>query len=145
MGQQLTRREDWPERLHDAFSKIAQRPFAWGTSDCLLTAADAIQAMTGSDPAVAHRGTYSSQAGALRIVAASGCSSLEAFIAQLATAHGYLEIRPKFAQRGDLVLFDAQQGTACGIVHLNGREAVCAGESGLVRLPVSTARRAWRI
>jgi cell wall-associated NlpC family hydrolase len=146
MGSQLTtRREDWPERLHTALLALSKRPFSWGQSDCLLSACDLIHAMTDQDPAASYRGTYNSQAGAMRAVAGAKCPSLEAFVAQLADSHGYHEVPPKMAQRGDLVAFDTAQGTAFGIVHLNGRDAVAVGESGLLRLPVLSARRAWRI
>ena len=67
----------WPDRRppdHDtrqaADALIAERrlmPFARGTNDCCMFAADAVLAMTGRDLAADWRGTYSDDRGALHV------------------------------------------------------------------------------
>lgn len=141
----MARNENWPERLHEAMLARSHKPFIWGETDCLLTACDLIQAITGVDPGAPYRGQYANESGALRIAVQAGCRSFEELVAQIAAAHSFAEISPKLAQRGDLVLLDSTEGLSFGVVSLNGREAVFAGEQGLRRLPVLQARRAWRI
>ncbi len=45
------RRPDWPARLRTIIEAARERPFSWGQHDCCLFASDAIEAMTGVDPA----------------------------------------------------------------------------------------------
>lgn len=119
---------------------IAQRqraPFAWGQHDCCLFAADAVLALTGSDPAAAWRGAYSDAAGAARLLAELGG------VRAIAAAHGR-EIRPLAARLGDV-----------GVLEHDGRDllAVCAGDvwlapaagQGLTAAPLDAALAAWRV
>lgn len=137
----LKRFEDWPARLARALAEAARRPFAWGSHDCALFAAGVVQALTGTDPAAELRGRYETAAGAAR---ALGSGGLAATAEALACAHGMEAIPPLMAQRGDVVLFETEGRDALGVVDLNGRIAA-AGEAGLVVLPLSHAKRAWRV
>lgn len=141
----MKRKEDWPERLHEALLEHAAKPFAWGSTDCILSACNLIAAMTDVDPAAEFRGKYSTELGARKAIKRAGHDSLETLAEKIAADHGMQEVGPKFAHRGDLVVFDAPEGPAFGIVHLNGRDAVCIGPDGLRRMPVLQARRAWRV
>ncbi|ERI13515.1 hypothetical protein O206_08585 [Ochrobactrum sp. EGD-AQ16] len=49
----------------------------WGVSDCLMTAADAIKAVTGEDPLAEFRGKYKTEAGAARKMRANGCENVK--------------------------------------------------------------------
>lgn len=116
----LVRRPDWPERFYEALRARRRLPFRWGQTDCCLTAADLILAMTGVDLAAGLRGTYESaeeaQAVCRKFVArhpevarrldvspvGDGCSGLIIVLAEL---HGMERIDdPLRATRGDLVL-----------------------------------------
>lgn len=57
--------EAWREAVED-------RPFVWGEWDCILAPAAYAQALTGQDPASAHRGRYDDERGARRILRAAG-------------------------------------------------------------------------
>jgi hypothetical protein len=141
----MQRKQDWVECLHSVLVSHADTPFELGTHDCLLAVSNAIHAMTGTDPAEEFRGQYSTELGFLRLVKERGCESLEHLVETLASGHGMKEIKPAFAQRGDLLVFDTEAGAAFGIVHTNGLDGVCVGEQGLRRIPVLAARRAWRV
>jgi hypothetical protein len=141
----MQRKQDWPKRLDDALMKHAQTPFELGTHDCLLAVCNAIEGMTGVDPGATYRGQYTTELGFMRLVKERGYTSLEHLVETLTAEHAMREIKPAFAQRGDVVLFDAEAGPAFGIVHLNGVESVCVGPDGLRRVPTLTARRAWRV
>ena len=48
------------------------QPFAWGTHDCAMLAFDAVQAVTGTDPAPDLRGAYSTPEEALSLLRSLG-------------------------------------------------------------------------
>jgi len=56
----LHRLPDWRPRLVSFVNSVRARPFAYGTHDCALFAAGAVEAMTGVDLAKDWRGAYSS-------------------------------------------------------------------------------------
>lgn len=141
----MKRREDWPERLHAAILLRTGKPFAWGSNDCILMACSLIEAMTDHDPAASFRGQYTTQTGATKAIQTAGSPSLEKLVETIAANNGMKEVGIKFAQRGDLVMFETNDGPSFGIVHPNGRDAILIGQDGLRRLPVLEAHRAWRV
>jgi len=122
-------------------------PFVWGQHDCALFAADGIEAMTGVDIAAAFRGKYDSEASALAAIAAiCGGKTVADAAAWCAAQHEMPEWRaPLYAQRGDLVVLEESGRLIAGLVHLSGRHVVCAGETGLLRLPITAIVRAWHV
>ena len=117
---------------------IAERrlmPFARGTNDCCMFAADAVLAMTGRDLAADWRGTYSDDRGALRLIQQLGG------LAEIGAMAGD-PIPPLCADVGDV-----------GLVEVEGVEAlaVCVGAvwlapmaQGLGAARLEDARMAWR-
>ena len=92
----IVRRQDWPTVLANMVAAAYCEPFAWGTHDCCIWAADVIQAMSENhvDLAASYRGTYSDEAGAAAVIsAATGGGDLEDLIESIATANGFLEKR----------------------------------------------------
>jgi hypothetical protein len=137
----LTRLHDWQERLAALVTQRLHTPFAWGTHDCVLFAADAVHAITGTDPAAAQRGTYATALCAARVIAAHGS------LAGIAAAALGAEVLPLQACAGDVGLVHQAAGGS-------DREclAVCTGAcwhvpgaAGLVALPLTAAARAWRV
>jgi hypothetical protein len=145
----LTRVQHWDTRaLHEFLLARASAPFAWGAHDCALFAADAIQAMTGVDIAEDFRGKYSDEAGAIAAIGeVCGGSTVADAAAYCAQKHGLAEWgMPLLARRGDLVVVRNGDGSLiAGLIHLNGRHIVAAGEKGLLRLPIRNALRAWHV
>jgi hypothetical protein len=138
---QLTRFEDWPLRLTAFVEGATHTPFAWGRHDCCLFAADAVAAITGVDPASELRGRYHNPNSAARLSVRRG--GFEKMVADLAARHGMAALRPLQAQRGDVMLVDTEAGPALGVC-LGGKIA-CAAPLGLSWLPLTAARRAWRV
>lgn len=138
----VRRLDDWPSRLTALLAEREAAPFAWGTNDCCMFAADAIQAMTGIDPARALRGYKTARGAAGRISRGGGVTS----IADAgASACGWSRINPCFAARGDIVTVDTDHGVALAVISLDGRRALCPGEIELLYLPVPRTGPAWRI
>lgn len=144
----LTRTEHWATReFHDFLLSRAATPFAWGTNDCCLFPADAIESFTGVDLAAEFRGKYTDQASALAAIksVANGATVADA-AAYCADKHGLREWPlPMLAKRGDLVVIQQPDGLIAGVVHLNGRHVVSVSETGLVRLPITAVKRAWAV
>lgn len=137
----MTRHHDWPERLAAAIEAARHRPFVWGEHDCCLWVSDAIDAMTGTDPAADIRGRYRDEAGAAAIIAQSGAWPWA--IDRAACAVGISRIAVTSAGRGDVVLVrqgDQVQPTICVGDHL-----AAAGPDGLIFLPRSLGIGAWRV
>lgn len=149
----LTRTTHWATReFHQFLLTHAHTPFAWGTNDCCLFPANAIQAFTGVDLASDFRGKYTDEASAMaQIHSVTGGTTVEDAAAWCAAKHGLVEWvhggspAPLFAQRGDLVVLEDSGRLIAGVMHLRGTKAVTVGESGLKLLPLSSLRRAWKV
>jgi hypothetical protein len=143
----IKRIDKWATALHNFLLSRAKTPFAWGTNDCCLVAADAVQAITGTDIASDFRSKYTDQASAFALIkTVTGGSTAEDAAAYCAQKAGLTELTHVLtAQRGDLVVLNDGGSTIAGFIHLNGRNAVSVGEDGLKRLPLSAIKRAWRV
>jgi hypothetical protein len=145
----LTRVACWDTRaFHDFLEERKVSPFAWGVNDCALFAADGIRAITGTDIAEDFRGKYAGERAAFALIRkVTGGSNVADAAVHCAQKHGLSELaNVKFAQRGDLVVFENAQGElVAGLVHLSGVHIVAVGNDGLYRMPISAAQRAWRV
>jgi hypothetical protein len=131
----IARHPDWQLRLQAFVQSRLAAPFAWGAQDCCLFVCDAIEAITGHDPAADLRG-YSTERAALRILRAQGG------VRGLADARAGAPVPVLAAQVGDV-----------GLLPLDGRDtlALCGGAHwlapgalGIVALPLDAASDAWR-
>lgn len=128
--------KQWQSRLAEAVEQARELPFEWGSRDCCLWAATAVERVTGIDPAAAYRGSYSDEGGATALLASlGGLAAVAALVGP--------EISPLEAAMGDV-----------GLLNVEGADllAVCIGArwlavtaSGLVDWPFRTATRAWRV
>jgi len=149
----LTRHEQWETKLHQSIEAHKAKPFAWGEHDCALSVCNYVLAITGIDLAAEFRGQYKTEAAAFQAIGRlSQCAAtLEQFVERLAEQHGISEIKPRYAQRGDVVLLDNPTPSsglnrqALGIVQLNGRHVLVTFPDGLHVLRLAHVRRAWRI
>ncbi len=84
-------------------------PFAWGSNDCCLFAADWVLASTGRDLAAEYRGQYATALGALRFVQSAG--GVEGLVERA----GGRRVDEKLARRGDIIARDVGNGTGLGV------------------------------
>jgi hypothetical protein len=144
----VERLEHWATRSYDRFLiSRAFTPYKWGENDCALFVADGIEAITGVDIAADFRGKYDDQASAMKAIKtiAKGKTIADA-IAFCAAKYSILEWhQPLFAQRGDIATFNNEGRLICGLIHLNGRDIVAPGDSGLQRFPITLIDRAWHV
>lgn len=145
----VARFQDWPFRLESFITERRDRPFKWGEQDCALFCADAVLAMTGYDFAEPYRGQYDTAKGAVSLAGEIEDRNDPFGLVRILEATGLPEIRPSFAQRGDVLLIDSdKECSRVGRQHLGvciGAVAAAAGKAGLVMVPRRFWRRAWRV
>lgn len=148
----MLRKAGWEERLSAVFAaaRIAHG-IIWGQHDCLLFAADSIDAVVGTSYGPAWRGRYDSEAGALeaiRLYCGTGedfSAGMTKIAAKVANEIGARPISPGFARRGDAALVAGQMHEAFAIVDETARRVVTVSPKGLLRLPLSAALRLWAV
>jgi hypothetical protein len=126
---------DWQPRLQALIQARLAAPFAWGEHDCCLFVCDAVQAITGHDPAADLRG-YRSEREAMRIIHAHG--GLRA----IAQARAGAEVPVLAAQVGDVGLLPIEGRDTLALC--GGAHWLAPGAQGLVALPLDAASNAWR-
>ena len=143
----LTRITDWDTKgLGPYLFAHKSDPFVWGQADCCLFAANAIQSFTGQDLAADFRGKYTDEASAFALIREiTGGNSVGNAAEYCATKAGLQEWRsPLLARRGDLVVIDNAGREIAGIIDLTGRFALSMAETGMIVLPLSAVKKAWK-
>jgi hypothetical protein len=132
------RKQDWQLRLSAFFAAQRKAGFVWGTADCCMFAAGAVEAMTGEDFAAAHRRSYSTPEGADALL-----GKLGGLRAVVVAALGD-PVPAEAAGVGDVVLIDV--AGAEGLAICNGSSVLAvAPDRGLVALPLRVIRAAWKV
>ena len=131
------RLKNWPSRFAALVASVRARPFEWGKHDCCLWAASAVLAITGRDPGAQWRAGYRTGRAALLILGSIG--GLEA-----AGAMSGRPIAPALACEGDVGLVTWPCGTRSLAVRSTDAW-MCAGDAGLVFLPLDAASHAWGV
>jgi hypothetical protein len=134
----MGRLEDWPLRLNNHIEEWRHKKFEWGKADCALFCLYAEKAICGSSRFDDFIGKYRSAAGSVKALLKIGGGDLAASVgARLA------EIETSKAQRGDVALIDTPAGDALSLVI--GDKVAAMGKDGLVFLPLSAAKKAWKV
>lgn len=133
------RRADWEQRITALVDEVRDKPYAYGSHDCLLWPAAVVKAVTGKDYGRGHRGKYRSAASAYRYLQSLGFNSPESYLDSL-----FDEKPVGFAQRGDLVL--ASDGIPAGCMGAFALSVGVEGNTeGLVKVPRSDWVKAWAV
>lgn len=133
------RRGDWRSRLHRFLIECEKTPFEYGTHDCALFGAGAVEAVTGNDPAEDFRGTYKTKLGGIRKIKKAGYESQIDFIEQ-----NFKEVPRSFGKAGDLALVETDEGPAIAVV-AGPFAAALSEEQGLIRIPFNQIERVFRV
>jgi hypothetical protein len=133
----LTRHADWRLCLDVLVRERTHQPFAWGSNDCALFAADCVRAITGVDVA-AHLRVYKDARGATVMLQAYG--GLMALATQLLGAPAGI----RNATAGDVVLVRMSKREALGIL-FDHDTLIGPGAQGITVASMSDALCAWRV
>lgn len=137
---------DWEARLEAFFQENKSRKFQYGSWDCCLMTAAAIEAMTGKHPGEQYVGAYHNMATsrALCLQIAGDVAMRHAWRKVMRDA-GYAEQEANFAQRGDPVLLvRGGRDHSVGLIALNGQIAVVT-KRGIEYTRRSQAVTSWRV
>lgn len=135
----LPRSDDWDRRLARVTEKHMRLPGEWGVSDCLMTAMDAVEAVTGFDPASKVRGTYSTEQGAAKLLRRRKAENVEQMVAKL-----FPQLPSAFsAHRGDLAVVERNGVLSAGYVCEYG--VAVKTEAGLTFVDITEIRSAYQI
>ena len=140
--QQMTRFEDWPNRLDKFIEENRHRKFERGEFDCALFAGLALEAMTGEEFVKPYFRGYKTKKQAFDMLRAGGMDSL----IEVANKYlgGSLE-SVNFASRGDIVAVKYENEVALAVVDLTGRYAVTTGKDGLFFFDRKYWLKAWGV
>ena len=134
----MGRLANWPDLLANHIEEWRHKKFEWGKADCALFCFYAEKAMCGSSRFDDFSGKYRSAAGSAKALLKIGAGDLAASVGARLQ-----EIEPHKAQRGDVALIDTPDGNALSLVV--GDKVAAMGKDGLVFLPLSAAKQAWKV
>lgn len=147
MGQKLKSFADWQSKLVAHINACAGREFRWGAFDCCLFVADAVQVMTGVDPAERLRG-YTTAQGAVRAMLRECTGDVRDVVRKMCSEYNGRKVLPQYAQRGDVMIFklgEPRDGMdfAAGICF--GEVTYFVSEQGLAQIPTLNCEEGWRV
>lgn len=141
----MERRDNWEHFLSEFLFKRKNSSFRYGRNDCCLFVADAIEKMTGVDPAESFRGKYKTRSGANNMLLQFSGGSILETVKKLTLNYGMPEIDPNYAGRGDIALVYGEMGDALGIIDMTAEKVAIPGKKGLVFFPTIAIKKAWRV
>jgi len=130
----------WDRALEDIATAHVSITPEWGISDCLMTAAEAIEAVIGENPLAEFRGKYKTEAGAARKMRANGCENVRDVF------ENYLKLEPvnRFAaRRGDVGVMLINGEYVAGFI--SGTGFAVKQPKGLAFYPVTEIEQAYRV
>ena len=133
----ISRLPDWQLRLEAFVNARRSTPFAWGTNDCGIFAADCVLALTGTDPAPKGMREHRTAKQAARAVNRRGG------LMGIATAAFGPAAPAVFAHVGDVVLVNIGKRQALAIC--NGSTAIGPSEIGMACVSMDCATVFWRV
>lgn len=131
---------DWDTRLADLSTVQLEVAPEWGSTDCLLTVGEAMEAVTGTNPLAKFKGKYTTEQGAAKLMRRHKCKTVEDVFEK------YLKLIPVgrlSARRGDVGVMVIQGQLAAGYFTNHG--FAVKQESGLGFFPVTEVKTAFRV
>lgn len=137
----MKRCNNWPSALELFIEEKRHQPFDWAHNNCAFFACDWIAILVGIDPAAKLRARVISAVSAARALKQRG--GLESIAAKAFARQRWPEVKTIFAQRGDVVVTDTDDGPALGVSL--GEKVAFMSAAGLTFRSIAYCRRAWRI
>jgi len=131
------KRKDYIQKLFEFVESRRDTPYKFPEGDCCNFVADAIVAMTDSDPAANLRGSYHTPAEAKAIIDSHGG------LKELISSFLGEPLGPLCARRGDVVFWNGPNGECVGVCV--GNDFVTPGDDGLVVRPMTMALKSWKV
>lgn len=136
----LARSDGWDRALEDVASAQVSVLPEWGTSDCMMSACEAIKAVVGVDPLEEFRGKYATEAGAAKAMRRNRCQNVKDVF------ETYLKLEPvnRFAaRRGDVGVAVVNDEFVAGYVCFHG--FAVKQPQGTIFLPLDQIHQAYKV
>lgn len=131
--------------IHEYMSHCQSQRFTWGTFDCCIYAAGAIEVATGRNPMAACPAYNNDVTASIVLRETFGSTSVRDIFMQLVSEYGAVQIQPHEMKNGDLACVewpheftrscDIDQSCGMGVVY-NNQVLVCCTH-GLVSVPTT--------
>lgn len=129
--------DGWGDRLLAVIERHGAAAYVPGRTDCFMLAMDAAEALTGARP---YHVSYSTDAGALRVLRGRGFANLRAAIAAICPE------RPAgHWQRGDIAILAAPTATGDTLGLVYGPVILCRRGHKLQQLPHDAALAVYAV
>lgn len=127
---------NWEILLHDYLQSSKDLSFQWGVTDCATWVSDWRKILTGQDAAIAWRGKYKTERGAMLQIKRAGFDTMADWVDNIL---GERLSTPFLAQRGDIGMVQ----NALGIVA--GKDICALSPHGLLAFPIDQMQIAWGV
>lgn len=135
----MMRALNWEQMLQEHIDEHQRQKFEWGRHDCMTFVLDWVEKCTGRRLFPNHRG-YDSEFSSMRRLASLGCRDVSELLRLELD-----EIPTTGAMRGDIGTYrDQRTGALAGVIFVSHR-VVGLAQAGLVWLPASHARHAFKV
>lgn len=131
---------DWDFRLAHLSERQLETAPDWGTTDCLLSVGEAMEAVTGTNPLQKFVGKYTTEQGAAKMMRRNKCKNVEDVFEKYL---GLTSVGRLSARRGDVGVMEINGDLAAGYFTNHG--FAVKQESGLGFFPVTDVKTAFRV
>ena len=126
---------NWTKLLSETICKYSNAKFEYGKLDCCLFVCDCCVSICGVDPAINHRGRYTTELGAKKALIKYG--GIEESFDKC-----FNSVPVNFAQRGDVCLYENNGGLTVAVMY-NGWMGMA--ENGCVKVKPDSILKVWRV
>ena len=132
------------DKLAKFLEKIKNKPFKYGTLDCAIFTASAVDSQIGTKLKSKLFGKYKDLKGVAKRIKEIGKGKYINAIEKICKDNKFKEISPDYAQRGDVCIMKQNKKLLMGIIGLNNKP-VFISDSGFNEFDRNLIERVWRI
>ena len=131
-------------KLAAYLSKVQNKPFKYGTLDCAIFTASAVDSQIGTKLKSKLFGKYKNLKDIAKRIKEIGKGGYTKAIEKICKDNKFKEISPSYAQRGDAVIMKEKNKILVGIIGLNNKP-IFISKQGIVEEEKDVIVKAWRI
>ena len=131
-------------KLSEYLSKVQNKPFKYGTLDCAIFTASAVDSQIGTKLKSKLFGKYKNLKDIAKRIKEIGKGGYTKAIEKICKDNKFKEISPSYAQRGDAVIMKEKNKILVGIIGLNNKP-IFISKQGIVEEEKDVIVKAWRI
>lgn len=144
----MKKKIDWEFGFSEFVKENKNKPFAWGSWDCVCLTNALIKNMTGKDLLPKEWKNWKTKEEAFKAIdkLSKGKGLGKAIENAIKKQDGWTSIKPAFATKGDLIVFQLIDGDGDSISAIHdGNGALCVEDEGLHCKQEIDITHAWRL